>query len=126
MSTWIQRADYSSQDIADLNSLSAFVDYFDSLEISALDEEMSRLETSGSEFCQWGIGINMDSDHGIHICREDPGKNTFTVFHKKIVKTKALGFIPISKDTGSVEESLTHEAMKQAVADYYKTIPAGI
>jgi hypothetical protein len=122
MTSWIQSADFSSEDIPHLEGSEDFENYIDNLPKDKLDAQMLALEAAGNDFCPWGIGVNMSTDHGMHVCREDVSKQTYSVLIQMTVKRKVLGFIPLSSNNEQWEYELSHDAMKQIVAKYYGQI----
>lgn len=119
MSTWIQSADFSSKDIDHLESYDQFKLFIDNFPVEKLDEDMARIESDGGDFCPWGIGVNMESDHGMHVVREDIAKNTYAVLINRSVPRKILGIINIPKSTEETHEGLSTDAMKRVAQEYY-------
>ena len=122
MASWIQQSDFSSADITQLSNYDDFVIYIDSLDKDDLDALYRKLEESNDECCPWGIGINMDTNFGLHVTREDYNKNTYAVLVTETAKKKMLGFIPISKNEETSDETLSYNAMKQVVRGYYEKL----
>jgi hypothetical protein len=119
MTTWIQSSDFTSDDIKHLEQFRDFDVYIDKLLKEPFDKMMQEFDSLGKEYCPWGIGINMDSDYGLHIIREDVSKNTYAVLTQETIKKKVFGFIPISKSNEKWESGLSYNQMKIAVSDYY-------
>ena len=120
--SWLQGADFASIDIGHLASYEDFVRFFDGYPRETLDEKMKALEQSKSEWCPWGIGVNMSTDFGMHVCREYIDKGTYSVLIQKLEKRKLLGFIPTTKSVDDYREGLSEEQMKEAVAEYYRRL----
>jgi hypothetical protein len=119
MTSWIQSSDFSSEDIKPLESFEDFEAYIDNLLKEQFDKSMQELEVSNREFCPWGIGVDMGTNFGLHVTREDYSMNTYTVLVQETVEKKLLGFIPISKVNEEWENDLSCAQMKIAVAAYY-------
>ena len=122
MNTWIQRSDFSSKDIDSLDSFEKFQSFIDTLATEELDAEMLTMQQRKQDHCPWGIGINMDTSSGLHVCREDPTADTYTVFTTKVVKKKLFGFIPTAKNLDAMHEGLSKDAMLQVAEEYYQSL----
>lgn len=98
-----------------IESYAAFEKLFEQLDIRTLDEEMRQLEADKQEFCQWNVGINMETPHGFHVCREDVTQGTFFVTEERMIPSKLLGFIPLNKQQSELHENLSpHQALTLA------------
>ncbi len=119
MTSWIQSSDFSSEDIKPLESFEDFETYIDNLLKEQFDKSMQELEVSNKESCPWGIGVDMETNYGLHVTREDFSMNTYAVLVQETVKKKLFGFIPVSKTNEQWENDLSYDQMKVAVAGYY-------
>ncbi len=119
MTSWIQSSDFSSENIKPLESFEDFETYIDNLLKEQFDKSMQELEVSNKESCPWGIGVDMETNYGLHVTREDFSMNTYAVLVQETVKKKLFGFIPISKTNEQWENDLSYDQMKTAVAAYY-------
>ena len=119
MTSWIQSSDFSSENIKPLESFEDFETYIDNLLKEQFDKSMQELEVSNQESCPWGIGVDMETNYGLHVTREDFSMNTYAVLVQETVKKKLFGFIPVSKTNEQWENDLSYDQMKVAVAAYY-------
>ena len=119
MSTWLQNSDFNSIDIDHLSDFYAFEKFINSFDTQKLDETMRNLEKSKEDYCPWGIGINMGTDHGVHICRENVVLATYSVTVQDIQTRKIMGFIPSTKDIGTYSSGLSLQEVKEVVSEYY-------
>ena len=119
MTSWIQSSDFSSENIKPLESFEDFETYIDNLLKEQFDKSMQELEVSNKESCPWGIGVDMETNYGLHVTREDFSMNTYAVLVQETVKKKLFGFIPVSKTNEQWENDLSYDQMKVAVAGYY-------
>ena len=91
MNTWIQNADFTSNDIDHLVGFKEFEEFIDSFSTTELDSSMMKLDEQGKEFCPWGIGVNLNTDYGFHLFRDETPflphvfrpNSFFTDFHLK-------------------------------------------
>lgn len=120
MSTWLQNSDFTSIDIDHLVDYPAFEHFMHRFDTRKLDSLMQRSAETNDDWCPWGIGINMDTGYGMHICREDVEADTYFVTVQIFKKQKALGFIPVTKDHGCTKDGLTFGDMKLEVMKYYE------
>lgn len=120
MNTWLQSADFTSVDIDPLGDYRSFENFMSDFDTGKLDQIMLELAKTKEDWCPWGIGVNMDTDYGLHVCREDVEADTYFVTLQDIKKQKVLGFIPVTKDEGYTKEGLSFEDMKTEVMRYYE------
>jgi hypothetical protein len=121
MNSWLQEADFTSKDIAPLSSLADFESFFGALDLPALDEKLMALQTNKRKWCQWGIGVGMDSNYGLHVCRDGFTPPTFQVFITDVQASRIFGFFPIRKDLGYSRKNLSAQEMWEEVKKFYET-----
>ena len=119
MKAWLQKADYSAEDLTFADCAEAQA-YWNALDKAALDEQERELVDAGADWCPWGLGIGFeDADISVHIYREDPEKDTFSVMVKRTVKKKLLGFVPVKTTKEQTQEDVPAGAINGLLEKYF-------
>jgi hypothetical protein len=101
MNGWIQRADLSST----VSNATCFEEAFSAWQsIDKVGEDQLMLELQGrtEEWCQWGLSFTNEDGVRIHICRESPEEDTYSVLISRNYQENHLACMP----AGFVEGAL--------------------
>lgn len=107
MNGWMQRSDFSAEDIE-------VIDLEDALRkwnaINKADEDalMAALEQAGKETCPWGFAVTNEDGVQIHIYRVSPSENTFSARVSKNHASNELDPFPEAFVTGTLTAFFTN------------------
>lgn len=120
MQCWLQKANYSAEDLPSLDTFASFEKFFDSLELAELDALQQKKEDNKEDCCPWGIGIGHDTSFSIHIMRMDVKAAKFDILWEEVKPKKFLGFIPYNGRVEIWYDDLSIAEMKSHVRNFYE------
>jgi hypothetical protein len=78
MNTWFQRSDLSSIELV-INNEAEALKKWSEIQTEVEDQLMLELEAKNEEFCLWGLGLENEDGVDLHIYRESPKENTYSM-----------------------------------------------